>query len=229
MAKVAFSAIVNDLRNKVGGNVFTKVRSGAMVRIKVSPTQPRTSAQTAVRANFTALSKAWDTITQTQRNGWIALAASLPKKDVFGNTYYLTGLQMYQALNRNLQEIGVAAIDDAPASVSVGSPGALTLVAAETGPALTVDAATEPAADEVPLIFATRPLNAGRKFVGNNRQILDNTIAAATAGPWDVEALYSAKYGALAEGQNINIGVKYVNNVTGAGSGLSVAQIFVAA
>lgn len=229
MAKVAFSALVNDLRNKVGGNVFTKVRSGAMVRIKVSPTQPRTSAQTAVRANFTALSKAWDTISQSQRNGWIALAASLPKKDVFGNTFYLTGLQMFQALNRNLQEIGVAVIDDAPASVSVGAPGALTLVATAGTPTLTVDAATEPATGEVPIIYATKPLNAGRKFVGKNRQILDAAIAAATAGPWDIESLYTAKYGTLVAGQNINIGVKYVNNTTGAGSGLSVAQIFVGA
>jgi len=229
MAKVAFSALVNDLRNKVGGNVFTKVRSGAMVRIKVSPTQPRTSAQTAVRANFTALSKGWDTISQSQRNGWIALAASLPKKDVFGNTFYLTGLQMFQALNRNLQEIGVAVIDDAPASVSVGAPGALTLVATAGTPTLTVDAATEPATGEVPIIYATKPLNAGRKFVGKNRQILDAAIAAATAGPWDIESLYAAKYGTLVAGQNINIGVKYVNNTTGAGSGISVAQIFVGA
>jgi hypothetical protein len=228
MAKVAFSAIVSDLRNKIGGNVFTKVRSGAMVRIKVSPTQPRTAAQQTVRSSFTAFSKAWDTITEVQRDGWRSLAAGLPQKDIFGNTYYLTGIQLFQLANRNLASIGVAQISDAPASLSVGSPGTLTLVANHTGPVLTIDAVTEPAAGEVPLIFATRPLNAGRLFVGNNRQILDAAIVAGTAGPWDVATLYAAKYGALAAGQNLNFGVRYINNTTGAGSLMSVVQGFVA-
>lgn len=229
MAKVAFSALVADLRNKVGGNVFTKVRSGAMVRIKVSPTQPRTAAQTAVRSNFTTHSQAWRTLTQSQRNAWIALAASLPKHDVFGNTFYLTGAQLYNQCNRNLSTIGVAAISDAPSSLSVGAPGALTLVAAAGTPAFTVDAATEPASGEVPIIFAAAPLSAGRKFVGSALRLLDASITAATAGPWDIKTLYTDKYGALVSGQNLNVGVRYINNTTGAGSGTSTGQIFCAA
>ena len=229
MAKVAFSALVSDLRNKVGGNVFTKVRSGPMVRIKVSPTQPRSAAQTAVRSNFSSLAKSWSTITQAQRNGWIALAASLPQKDVFGNTYFMTGLQLYEQCNRNLNSIGVATISVAPATLAVGAPGALTLVATAGVPTFTVDAATEPAAGEVPLIFATKPISPGRIFVGGNRQIIDSAIAAATAGPWNIQALYAAKYGALVAGQNLNVGVRYIDNTTGAGSGLSVGQIFCAA
>ena len=228
MAKVAYSAILTDLRNKVGGVVFTKVRSGPMVRIKVSPTQPRTAAQTAVRSNFSASSKAWDTITQAQRNGWISLAAGLPRKDVFGNTYYMTGLQLFQQCNRNLASIGVASISDAPAGLSVGAPGALTLVATAATPLLTVTAATAPGAAEVPLIFAIKPLHNGRIFTGNAYAIIDSAIAAATAGPWALTTLYPAKYGTLVVGQNINIGVRYINNTTGAGSLRSVKQIFCA-
>jgi hypothetical protein len=228
MAKVAFSALVADLRNKVGGNVFTKVRSGPMVRIKVSPTQPRTAAQTAVRSNFTSLSKQWDTITQAQRNGWIALASGLPQKDVFGNTYYLTGLQLFQQLNRNLQTIGVAVISDAPASVSVGAPGAVTVVSAAGPPiTLTVNTANAPAAGEVPVIFGIKPLNAGRIFTGQAFTILDATQAAATAGPYDEAATYAAKYGALTSGQNVNLAVRFINNTTGAGSLLSKGQVFI--
>lgn len=226
MAKVAFSALVSDLRNKIGGNVFTKVRSGPMVRIKVSPTQPRTAAQQAVRTSFTALSKAWDTITEIQRQGWIALAAGLPQKDIFGNTYYMTGIQLFQQCNRNLASIGVAQISDAPASISVGSPGALTLVATAATPTLTVSPANAPAAAEVPLIFAVKPLNAGRQFASGQYRILDNSQAAGAAGPWDEATLWAAKYGTLAAGQNLNFGVRYINNTTGAGSLMAVAQIF---
>jgi len=59
MAKIQFSAVVGDARGKVGGNVFTKGRSGAVLRTKVSPVQPRSSFQRAVRSGFTAESKAW--------------------------------------------------------------------------------------------------------------------------------------------------------------------------
>jgi hypothetical protein len=101
-------------------------------------------------------------------------------------------------------------------------------VATAATPSLTVDAATEPASGEVPLISAIKPLSAGRKFTGNAYSILDASVAAATAGPWDIETLYAAKYGALVAGQNLNVGVRYINNTTGAGSGLSVGQIFCA-
>lgn len=120
MAKVQFSAAVGDLRNKVGGAVFTKTRAGAMLRRKVSPTQPHTSAQMAVRANFSALAKSWSSdLSAIQRASWNELAKSYPVKDVFGAAHPLTGLQLYISLNRNLQVIGQTAIADAPASLAV--------------------------------------------------------------------------------------------------------------
>lgn len=229
MAKVSYSALIQDLRNKVGGNVFTKVRSGPMVRIKVSPTQPRTAAQQLVRASFTSFSKAWDTITESQRAAWRSLAASLPRKDVFGNTYYMTGIQLFQQCNRNLSTIGVAQLSDPPAALSVGSPGALSLTATAGTPALTIDAGNEPGATEVPVIFACAPQNNGRVYVAGKYTILDAAQVAATAGPWDEESNYAAKYGSLVAGQNLNFGVKYIDNTTGAASLMSVAQIFVGA
>jgi len=120
VAKVQFSVAVGDLRNKAGGAVFTKTRFGAMVRRKVSPTQPHTTGQMGVRADFTGLSKSWSSdLTDDQRAGWIALAANYPVKDVFGQSQKLTGHQMFVRCNRNLQVIGKDPILDAPADLSV--------------------------------------------------------------------------------------------------------------
>jgi len=230
MAKIQFSSLVNDVRNKQGGTVFSKVRFGAINRRKVSPVQPRTPFQTTVRALFTLLSQRWATqLTAVQRAGWIALAQAHPRSDVFGNQIILTGLQMYQSLNRNLQTISVAIIDDPPASLSVGAPGAITL-ANDVGPpvTLTVDGATEPGADEVPVIFAARPLNAGRQYVGSLYRLIDAAQAAGTAGPWDEVTNYPTKFGPLAVGQNLSFKVQYINNTTGASGGAATAQIIVA-
>lgn len=121
MAKITYGPIVLDARKKIAGSVFTKVKAGSMVRKKVSPIQPRTPAQTLVRALFTALSKRWTgVLTDTQRAGWIALAALYPVKDKLGATHTRTGLQMYQSVNRHLNTIGVVTpLDDPPTDQNV--------------------------------------------------------------------------------------------------------------
>jgi hypothetical protein len=229
MAKIIFSAVVGDARAKAGGVVFTKGRFGAVVRRKVSPVQPRTSYQTNVRALFTLLTKRWGgTLTATQRAGWISLAQAFPQKDVFGNNITLTGLQMYIKLNRNLQTIAVAVIDDPPVTLSVGSPGTFTLSSA-VGPPITLtgDAGTEPATGEVPVVEAVAPVSPGRSFVGNRYRYIFKA-AAATAGPWDIAATYAAKFGTLVANQNVSARVYYVNNTTGAASQKASSQVIIA-
>jgi hypothetical protein len=230
MANIQFSALVNDARNKQGGTVFTKTRFGAMNRRKTSPVQPRTSYQTQVRSLFTLLAKRWSsTLTAAERAGWISLAQGNPRTNVFGNSVILTGMQMYIALNRNLQSIGVAIIDSAPASLAVGAPGTLTLANAAGPPTtFTADGGTEPATNEVPLIFACRPLNAGRQFAGSLFRIIDSTIAAHTSGPWDIKSAYVTKFGAQPVGVNLTVGVIYINNLSGAASLRATAQIVLA-
>jgi len=229
MSKILFSAVVGDARGKTGGVVFSKSRFGAITRRKVSPVQPRTSYQTGVRSLFTLLSKNWSSVlTQAQRNAWIALAANNPQTNVFGNTYIMTGLQMYQLVNRNLQTIGVTLLADPPTDLSVGSPGSITL-ASSAGPPITLTATpdTDPGADDVPVYFAVAPVNAGRIFTHNRERYIGQD-AAATAGPFDVAADYAAKYGALVAGQNVTVGVKYISNATGGASLLATSQIVIA-
>jgi len=229
MAKIIFSAVVGDARAKAGGVVFTKGRFGAVVRRKVSPVQPRTTLQTNESALFTLLTKRWGgTLTDTQRAGWISLAQAFPQKDVFGNNIILTGLQMYIKLNRNLQTISVAIIDDAPVTLSVGSPGTLSLASAAGPPiTLTATAGTDPAAGEVPVIEAAAPISPGRSFVGNRYRYIFQD-AAATASPYDIASAYATKFGTLVAGQNVSARLYYINNTTGAASQKASAQVIIA-
>ena len=128
MAKIVFGPLISDARKKIGGVVFTKGRSGAFVRRKVSPIQPRTQAQMNVRANFTFLAKLWSDITMAAyRAAWNALAVSYPKKDKFGAAHSLTGMQFFLRLSRALHTIGISPILPPPASLVVNSLTSLTL------------------------------------------------------------------------------------------------------
>ena len=49
MAKIVFSQLVDDVKNKVGETVFTSNRFGPVVRKRVKPINPRSAAQTNQR------------------------------------------------------------------------------------------------------------------------------------------------------------------------------------
>lgn len=224
MAKVQFSVAVGDMRNKAGGAVFTKNRAGAVVRRKVSPTQPRSTSQMQTRASFAFLSKSWaNTLTATQRAGWIALAAANPRTDVFGNTIVLTGLQLYQACNRALASIGQAYISSAPATLSAEATGPITVVLTAGTPTATVNPTTYNTSADGWVILATGQLNQGRQFVNSAlRQIKNGITVLAAAQSFLTE--YTAKFGDLVAGRNIGVGMLYINKTTGA-MGLQVTSV----
>lgn len=215
-AKIVFSSMINDARNKVGGVVFTKGRFGAVTRRKVSPVQPRTTAQSNVRSGFTGFSKDWASVlTDTQRAAWISLAKANPVRDVFGATITLTGLQMFQKLNRALQTIGVAEILTPPVSLSAESPSSGLIVANHTGPVLTILPGTFNTGADDWVIRAAPQTNAGRSFIGSKLVVVKfgSTVLAA-AQSFATE--YIAKFGALQVGQRVFASIQYVNNTTGA-------------
>lgn len=215
-AKIVFSAVVGDARNKVGGVVFTKSRAGAIVRRKVSPVQPRTPSQSTVRASFTGFSKVWSgTLTAAERAAWIALSKSQPTKDVFGASIILTGLQLFQKLSRSLATIGVAFVATPPVTLTAEQSGLATIVANHVGPVLTILPSIFNTAASDWVIRAAPPVSPGKTFIGSRQVVVKfNSTVLAAAQSFATE--YIAKFGALQAGQQIFASITYVNNVTGA-------------
>jgi len=224
MAKFTYGPIVSDARNKLAGVVFSRSRSGPYGRSKVSPTQPRSSYQANVRANFTTLTKLWgDTSMNAYRAGWISLAERYPVKDVFGNTRTLTGLQMFLKCNRALQALETGIILPAPASLVCSSPGNITVTPVAGAQTIAITVTYNPSPFESPVIWAAAPSGAGVSRVGAHlRQI--KFLANGAAGPYAAGASYVAKYGAWAVGKRIFVAVRYTENYTGAQGGISSAD-----
>ena len=216
MAKITMSAVVGAARGKAGGIVFGKNRGGAIVRLKVSPAQPRSNSQANVRSSFTALAQRWSaTVTDPARKTWIALAANHPVKDSFGQTMILTGLQMYQRLNRALASIAQAYIDVPPASLAAETPNGATLVADSVAPTLTILPAAFNTAASGWVISATKPLSAGVSVAGAKFSDLKHGVTVLAAAQSFLTE-YVAKFGTLTAGYKIFARIRYINKTTGA-------------
>src|SRR5436190_13321464 len=103
----------------LAGSTSSRNRYGQYRRTRAQPTQPRTARQVANRASLAAFASAWRSLTATQRAGWEALAAQLPRTDSLGQTTFATGLQTFVGFRQSIQSQGSLPISDAPAATAV--------------------------------------------------------------------------------------------------------------
>lgn len=215
MAKIKFSAFLTDMRGKVNGTVFSKNRSGAYARTKVSPINPQTVRQSAVRSQLTALAQAFRSLTAAQIAAWNSAVSNFTGTNVFGDTVKPSGINLYCRLNMNLNQIGGTLIANPPLPTEVPPVESLTLTANGTVAALSLAFAPTPVPASTDwIVEATAPVSPGKSFVKSEyRQI--QVIAAAATTPQSLLAAYAAKFGNPITGQKIFVRVTPVDNTTG--------------
>lgn len=228
MAKVLFTAVVADMRNKLNGTVFSKNRYGAYTRTKVTPVNPQTTAQQNARNRLSTQSQAWRGLTETQRQSWIDGAANFPTTDIFGNTKILSGQALYVRLNANLALIGEAAIDDCPNPVAIPAFELSTVAADDSANTVILTGTTPVPADFALVVMGTPNITPGISFVKNRFRFVD-AIAAAATSPYDISAAYTALFGDPVTGQKIFIKAFLISTITGqAGIPVQASTIVVA-
>lgn len=215
MSKLKFGAIIVDGRGKLGGQVYSKARSGNTLRNKVTPSNPQTTAQTGIRTRLATFAQGWRALTQDQRNAWNAAVGNFASTNIFGQIRNPSGINLYTMLNANLAEIGIAAITVPPLPGTVTGPLTLTLAGDQSAQTLSLAyTATPVPANNKWLIRATPQMSPGVSFMKGKYKNLA-VLAAAAASPANIAAAYIAKFGALVTGQKIGIEVVAVNSVTG--------------
>jgi hypothetical protein len=218
MARIKYSALVSDMRNKLNGSVMSKNRAGSYVRNKTTPVNPQTSFQQDVRQRLGALSSQWGALTEAQRSSWTNATPYFPYTDIFGDKKELDGKSLFIKLNSNLAAVGSATILSAPVPVGVPVFTAVSLLTAVTAGEiselqLTVSAATVPAGFAM-AVYATPPVKAGVSFVKNKFRFIGT--ATATASVADLLDQYTARLGFAASlGQSVHVRVALVSTTTG--------------
>ena len=216
--KAKFGSIVVDGRGKLGGHVYSKNRGGAYVRTKVSPINPQSSDQLAVRSSFTELSQGWRDLTDDQRAAWNAAVENFQRTDIFGDIKKPSGINLYVRLNQNIVLGGGAIIDTPPAPDVVPESVVFSAAPDSSPPTLSIVFAPTPVpADHAYVVEATPCFSPGVSFIKNKYRRIA-LIPAAGATPNNALAAYQAKFGNLVGGQKVGFRITAVNLLTGISS-----------
>jgi hypothetical protein len=225
MAKILYSALVSDMRNKLNGSVMSKNRYGAYIRNKVTPVNPSSTDQQNSRNILSTHSQGWRGLTAGQRLGWINGASNFPIVDIFGNVKFLAGNALYVRLNSNLNYANMPAISDCPLPVEIPALETLTVFELTAAHVRIAYTPTPVPADFALIIRATPNMSPSVTFIKNRlRNVL--VVAAAGASPAHVETTYMAKYGVPVVGQQITFTAFFISTLTGqAGIPLQVSAV----
>lgn len=217
MAKIKFGLVVTDARGKAGGMVYSKNRSGAYLRTKVTPVNPNTQRQATVRNNLTQNSKTWSSaLIDAQRAAYQALADNNPVTNIFGDTQILTGIALFGKINNVMRNLELPVLLDPPADLNVTGLSSLVVTAGVALQAIDLAFTDTPLpANHRLYIFATGTIAGGVNFFKPRLRYIGSS-AAAEISPFDAGALWVAKFGALALGTHFGIAVAVVNETNGA-------------
>lgn len=210
-----------DIRGKIQGTVMSKGRSGAIARVKVVPVNRQTPLQQETRIRFGFFSSDWRSLTPDQINAWNAAASSgFPTNNVFGNPIHLSGINLYTALNTNLNTAGVGSISNPPIAEVVESPLSIAPAAAAGADTFFVNGTWDGGTDVVPantflIVRASPPVSNGVSFVKSQLRFVVGIDAAGDTGTTDIQTEYEAQFGALVAGQKIFVETIAINKTTG--------------
>lgn len=209
MAKIKWGMIVTDGRGKLGGQVFSKNRSGAYIRTKVTPSNPRTPDQMAGRGILGSLSASWSGLNDAQRRAWNNAVEDWAKTDIFGDSRKPTGKNLFTGLNKEIEQSGGTRILLPPEKVVMPELPELNPIMELSNESLDLDIATVPVGF-VLQVSATAPMSQGTNFVKDKLRV----IGYAPAGAVDANKLfgfYVDKFGEPTAGANVHVAVKLVS------------------
>lgn len=210
-----WGALVTDGRGKIGGHVASKNRAGAYLRTKVTPVNPATSFQAAVRSFFASLSQGWRALTPSEIVSWNAAVQNFSTTDIFGDLRNPTGKNLYQKLNTNLNTVGASLITVPPLPVGGGEVADFTLDVTEgTGHFRVVLGAAVVPTGKAWVVEATPAITPGISFVKNQYRVLA-VLPATTTGTQNLDTAYAARFGAPVQGQQYFVRIKSIDITTG--------------
>lgn len=213
MAKIKFGMMMTDARGKLGGQVFSKNRSGAYVRTKVTPVNPRTSFQQANRALLGSLSSSWSFLTEQQRESWNSAVENWQRTNVFGDLQKPTGKNLFTGLNKNRVSLFTAlSANVLPPSKTEFSPIAIgSATVASTSPfLLTIVLTSAPGSNRFFRIRATPPLSAGTTYVTNQLRTLGEAVEGDETATLIQTTAYYNRFGVASIGQSVYVEVTEV-------------------
>ncbi len=214
MAKIKWSGIgIVDGRGKINGTVLSKNRGGAYARVKVTPSNPRSAAQTFVRSNLAFLAQKWKTLTQNQRDAWSGAVSNYTRTDVFGDVKTPTGYNLFMRINTALRDASTELFFNIPApAVEVVGVDEVAITPSEIPSIInmSVDFDSDASGNGYLLIDASPQLSQGVSTAGSrykriaNEEVLDFSDTFTMNG---FTSKYADVFGSFSSGSKVFIRV----------------------
>ncbi len=216
MSRIKWGAIVVDGRGKLGGHVFTKTRSGATMRTKVTPVNPQSAAQASARSRLGGNSQFWAQLAEDERLSWNSLASETSKTNVFGDQYFPSGKNLFTSVNNNLLLVGANRVQLAPSFGEL--PFIINMSVVINAVDLTINLSIEKEGELIGntlVIEASKGMSPGRyNFDGTYRLITTspNGVIPNESVLWEA---YTSKFGLPSVGSKIGFRCYYINSTAG--------------
>jgi hypothetical protein len=226
--KTKFGAAIVDGRGKIAGYVASKNRGGSYLRVKVTPSNPKSVAQQAARARLTNFSQSWSGLTQAQRDTWNNAVTGFAKTDIFGDLRNPSGFNLYQRLNNLIAIVGGTEILVPPSNTGTGYFSTFSVTAASGTPALAVAFAPVIPATAKVILEATPGYSAGKSFNKNLFRVI-GILSSSDTTPKNALSLYTAKFGSIPGiGKKLSVRAKWVDPLTGQTGQTVAASVVIA-
>jgi hypothetical protein len=174
---------------KLGALVASRNRGGQYLRSRVTPVNPSTTFQQAVRNALRSLVSLWtSTLTDEQRNGWETYGSNVTVTDSLGDARTRTGQNWFIGNNTPRLQSGIARVDDAPNVFNQGDTGdAVFDMTSDTAGSLTLGTAPDGWSDstnsQTLMLYISRPINASRNFLKLPTQLVGTLSNVAVSPP----------------------------------------------
>lgn len=183
---------------KLGAMVASHNAGGQYLRSRVTPRNPKTTLQSAIRISMSAVSATWQTLSTAARSAWKAYGIAVPSKNRLGDSISLSGIAAFNRCNIRRHQAGFPIVTVAPDTM-VGSPafgdfianfsyGSTTGTLVLAGSQLPLDSGS----NGVYTLYTSPPFSLGRTSPPSQRRLALTLAGTATAGSYSFTLPFSA-------------------------------------
>lgn len=209
--KAKFGALITSGSGKLGGHMFSQTPNGVIMKSVGSYSKKATAIQTIKRINTKILMALWSQISYVQRSEWDISAKDYRRIDVFSEVRTFNGFQLFQKVNQNRVQLGLAPIlNPGPAHLPT-FPTPVTVYAMTDALVLLSQAYNT---DDIILVYATNSLGNGITSVKKRMRFITALTDVQLASGVNIIADYLKVFSNPNLNDNIHIGVKTVSSIS---------------
>jgi len=191
---------------KLGLTVTFQGRTGLIRRTLVTPSNPKSPSQMAVRSALATIAAKYDQLSDVMQQAWISAASNYQTRPRLGQSGPLTGLQLYTKVNCALAAIGAPSVDTPPATAAIPDTNVTGLEITNAAGTVTLTLTTSAAPPDGSMLWACQWAKSGVRRVVSPR-FLGMLDSPGKDGTIDITSAYVTKFGAPPVGTRIFVQV----------------------